>query len=618
LGPTSIRLLTVHGGPPAAPLALTLAEHPASTAPAYDALSYAWGDRRRLACPVTVNGVWGTVFAGLGAALQGLRDEREDRVLWVDALCIDLDEEGERSRFAGRVGGVYRRARQVRVWLGGEGGSGGEDGVEEAWSDGEVARVVEMVRQRGEDRHLGGGYGKAAEERLRPLKKLFAREWWSRMWVLEEVALAQAVIFHCDRSTTFTWEELHAAYAVHARHSRTCCVESWTRSIQIAPELDIWAPVADFIRLVTTLRADLWRYNFLDMLLLCRRRRANDPRDKIYGLLSLYDPKGVRRIRPDYSLTVADTYQRATWKLMSGFTGLEVLMHVFASSQRAGLPSWVPDWGTADYNPPASPFSAPMYLHTYDACASAAPAVKTLPPTTLRVRALSIDTIATASQMLRTLDLSQPSLGPVSTDLRATVHEWEALAGLTPLPGAPYVAGDAATCDAFWRTLLMDVVHDPPPPLTPLTPTQTRLPIPPPLTHVSIRRVAPADQAAYLRWRGWVEAGGDADGAGLAPDAGATAVHDAVVGANSARRFFRTSAGRLGMGPLEMRVGDRVVVLAGAKQPFVVRAWEGEQGVWEEDGKSGSCVRLVGFAYLHGVMDGEAVRGQEWENAYLR
>ena len=64
------------------------------------------------------------------------------------------------------------------------------------------------------------------------------------------------------------------------------------------------------------------------------------------------------------------------------------------------------------------------------------------------------------------------------------------------------------------------------------------------------------------------------------------------------RTMFRTKSGYLGVaGPRVLR-GDVVTVVRGSKAPVVMRRKGGEaSGKWE----------LVGDAYVHGIMRGEAV-----------
>lgn len=63
------------------------------------------------------------------------------------------------------------------------------------------------------------------------------------------------------------------------------------------------------------------------------------------------------------------------------------------------------------------------------------------------------------------------------------------------------------------------------------------------------------------------------------------------------RRFFITSNGSLGSGPLEMRENDLVCILFGSKAPVILRRSSRAQG----------CFEWVGQAYVHGVMHGESL-----------
>lgn len=59
------------------------------------------------------------------------------------------------------------------------------------------------------------------------------------------------------------------------------------------------------------------------------------------------------------------------------------------------------------------------------------------------------------------------------------------------------------------------------------------------------------------------------------------------------RRPFRTNSGRLAIGPDHARKGDSVWIFPGADVPFVLRGVD--SGWW----------KIVGEAYVHGIMDGE-------------
>jgi hypothetical protein len=83
----------------------------------YDALSYTWGSPEK-AAKITVNGSTMHVTLNLYTALQHLRFGDEDRILWIDAICINQDNIQERRHQVQRMSLVYKEAEQVVVWLG--------------------------------------------------------------------------------------------------------------------------------------------------------------------------------------------------------------------------------------------------------------------------------------------------------------------------------------------------------------------------------------------------------------------------------------------------------------------------------------------------------------------
>jgi hypothetical protein len=70
------------------------------------------------------------------------------------------------------------------------------------------------------------------------------------------------------------------------------------------------------------------------------------------------------------------------------------------------------------------------------------------------------------------------------------------------------------------------------------------------------------------------------------------------------RRFFTTSNGRLGMGPQRIEPGDIVCVFRGVPIPLILRL--------EPSGAQGEEIfKLVGEAYVQGVMDGETFQAED-------
>lgn len=67
----------------------------------YEALSYEWGDSNKAPLFIELDGRKRAIRENLWWALWNLRyenDRKESRVLWIDALCIDQDNEIEKSQ----------------------------------------------------------------------------------------------------------------------------------------------------------------------------------------------------------------------------------------------------------------------------------------------------------------------------------------------------------------------------------------------------------------------------------------------------------------------------------------------------------------------------------------
>jgi hypothetical protein len=83
----------------------------------YEALSYTWGSTNDL-YEIEVNGKKLPVTGNLFLALQQLRFKHQDRILWIDAICIDQSNSKERGHQVRQMSSIYTKAAQVIVWLG--------------------------------------------------------------------------------------------------------------------------------------------------------------------------------------------------------------------------------------------------------------------------------------------------------------------------------------------------------------------------------------------------------------------------------------------------------------------------------------------------------------------
>ncbi|KAK0707784.1 heterokaryon incompatibility protein-domain-containing protein, partial [Lasiosphaeris hirsuta] len=143
----------------------------------YEALSYVWGDKstRR---SISINKCDVQVTANLYAALLHLRDRVFERVLWVDAICINQQDADEKGRQVNSMANIYAKAGRVLVWLG------------EAAEDSDQA--IEDIRAAGLQERYEPLHDKKRQDAI---FSLLRRTWFER--VLQEVAAARQVLIKC-------------------------------------------------------------------------------------------------------------------------------------------------------------------------------------------------------------------------------------------------------------------------------------------------------------------------------------------------------------------------------------------------------------------------------------
>lgn len=119
-----IRPLIIHAGPRAAPLSCSLA--PVSlgveSLREYEAVSYCWGDIQDKE-NITLNGQVFTTTKSGGAALRAIRRQNQDRVVWLDAICINQQDTAERGAQVSIMKQIYEAAKRTLIFLGEDDGT---------------------------------------------------------------------------------------------------------------------------------------------------------------------------------------------------------------------------------------------------------------------------------------------------------------------------------------------------------------------------------------------------------------------------------------------------------------------------------------------------------------
>jgi hypothetical protein len=191
-----IRLVILEPGPSSRtgqPIYCRLKHVPFSEKPKYEALSYTWGDES-VKHRIVIDKRDFQVGINLLNALTHLRYEKEERVLWIDAICINQQDAREKSSQISIMPYIYTRAKTVLVWL----------GVAEREDEGKLSWELQMrgkslddwenyeqfLRQFSETGRSFPRYtdefGFEIEHGKRILQSMCREPYWNRLWIIQE------------------------------------------------------------------------------------------------------------------------------------------------------------------------------------------------------------------------------------------------------------------------------------------------------------------------------------------------------------------------------------------------------------------------------------------------
>ena len=616
----------------------------------YEALSYCWGDPS-VKTTVRCDGGSLHVTKNLKSALLHLRKRAEERRLWIDALCINQGDLQERSQQVGIMRDIYRNASRTIVWLGEE-TQNSDLGIElceklyeffkDEWKDPKTPETQfnyrmpwspnqpdpfnpsyaqtdegdfdKRVRRSKEGEERDGN--KNVEDsnadlplRMNPpnvyellaLRNLACRQWFRRIWITQELALASEATMVCGRRS-ISWDTFIFGFT--------------TTFINGTSASGGWDEDENFIGALVQIRNWIHRpesvqylhpVTLLDLLHDCRIFEATDPLDKIYGLLGIAPPDSeATSVQVDYSKRVEDVYEDLARLILSSSGNLDLLSAPQSNSQLSErLPSWVPDWShrassRIDLLFPAGQReieSGSIREFAASGESTSNPAFKD--PHILVISGSFVDSITQISEIIQppTVDTLEKQLLGQKLDDRESVLEAEGLAtmsayfdvmmliedlALSSTDDSTYPSGELRT-RAFWRTLCTDVSsNDLDSAEQAFTSWRKAMKAPRVLKKYRVDKLR--GMYDYLAAVGYSVTDTMHDGDGLFLSLMRPAFYS---------RFAITRMGYFALVPPKTKIGDQVGLLKGGKVPLILR---------QEDNKW----RLVGESYVHGIMQGEA------------
>jgi hypothetical protein len=292
-----IRLLCLQPRVSGGPIKCTIKHTRLSSKTPYEALSYMWGPEDTRS--IEIDGRLCEIRVNLWQALFQLRDDTATRILWVDAVCINQGNIEERNHQVTQMGNIYSKASRVVVWLG--------------ESDASSSTAMGMLREAGLGKEFSVVYWRLFRNysinALNDIRSIFLREYWSRLWIVQEVILAWEVILQCG-TDVIAWDYLD---------SLVSCIDKirllndgpivprgkagWVESLR-------GSALAKLVRRRSSTK-EMARSDSDDLghslLHLCSDHGAAncmDPRDKIFGLHALTRKCCADAVPIDYSLSL--------------------------------------------------------------------------------------------------------------------------------------------------------------------------------------------------------------------------------------------------------------------------------------------------------------------------
>jgi hypothetical protein len=332
-----VRVLQLLPGSREDPLAGSLIRQrfrPASNeVPEYEALSYVWGDQEMMEPMVLFDSdhrMEIEIGKPLANALRHLRLAERPRQIWCDMLCINQNDLVERAAQVSLMGEIYREADRVVVWLGPQ-----EDDSCAALKRLEYigSRVYfdpveyELHSLPGVDQAFGNPSSLLPidDKDSLAIERLFARSWFTRLWVRQEIVLAKSAVLVVGYSE-ISWSKFGQAAA---------CIEV---KIAFGAMDALFSPrFASDARNIVALFRTYWFRHPVALLNFTRSCQCKDDRDRVYSLLGLMDP--WYRVKPDYSKNITGTYKEFMLTLYEKDARLDML----AFCDITASPTWVPN-----------------------------------------------------------------------------------------------------------------------------------------------------------------------------------------------------------------------------------------------------------------------------------
>jgi hypothetical protein len=510
-----------------------------------------------------------SMYGSMLCVSQLLATNTGHSLIEIPTIGIDQQNRDERAQQVRLMTSIYKLAKSVAIWL----------GPEEDQSHLAMALLEGIANHQDSSEHIKG---LIANENLRQdfaaIVSLFERDYWKRLWVVQEVFNAREIVVYCGERTVpwFVCKLASKAFWYHKddldRHfPRGLSVEA-QKDFSLSQVLGYQGP--NSIPDAGVIKG-LGDYPLLEVMCMCRRKLSADARDKVFGILGVL-PEAVRMDFPvNYSLSVKEVYVGVVDSILFTTERLDVIcesIHYPPHTSSANLLTWCPDWSYVIET------TGLRQLVRFSASGSTAAKYTFLDEPRrrkLQIHAIYVDTVSAHG-------IAVGTLCTMADYLMAFLH-WRAV--LLDIVGQEEESASTMRQreDAFCRKLCLDQV----PPAWNSGDGWLKV-----TYHVFASLIR--ERLPKLRLDRELKNYMTED-IGITAEERRSFLHQ-YFKRMMGRCFCLTKKRHMGLGTGFMTAGDIIVVPYGCSTPVILRA-EGRHGEF----------RFVGDVYIHGFMKGEAL-----------
>jgi hypothetical protein len=321
-----------------------------------ETLSYVWGAQDE-SFPVVCNGSLLWVHHNLHTALPHLaRRDGIDEILpiWIDAICINQNDEKEKTAQIRLMNRIYRRASMMWIWLG---IAEDQDCIPDAIS------LLPWLKYLNEGRENPSIHAQAKEVspgrfRLEPsihraVMHLIANPWYRRLWVTQELVLSAYAIALCGDNKVSIDLLRDAQWPLDGPRTGPSLDLNADELENIWKSQLIFTAVYPGKELSEAISIEAVATFLLFMAYLTAYQRCLQPRDRVFGILGLFDwHKDEIPVVDFYSCaSVLELYTEFSAFLLTNTIYVPSLSPILwgwfhnasIPGKDSSFPSWVPD-----------------------------------------------------------------------------------------------------------------------------------------------------------------------------------------------------------------------------------------------------------------------------------